>query len=59
MNIYCIFLDSPLTVFVMNASGKWTVKTVNALKGLDNTNTIDAFDLSSTADAVYEVVFVQ
>lgn len=53
-----VTLKSDVTVLVLS-SGKWAVKSVANLKGLDNTNIVDAYDLSSTPDAVYEVVFVQ
>ncbi len=53
-----VTLKSDVTVFVLS-SGKWAVKSVANLKGLDGTNVVDAYDLSTTADAVYEVVFVQ
>jgi len=50
-------LASDVTVFVMS-SGTWTVKSTAALKGLDATDTIEAFDLTSGGDNVYDVVFV-
>ncbi len=57
-NVDAFTLASDVTVFVAS-SGKWAVKSVANLKGLDATNVVDLFDLSSTPDAVYDVVFVQ
>jgi len=52
-------LASDVTVFVMT-KGAWAVKSVANLKGLDNTATaVEAFDLTSGGDNVYDVIFVQ
>jgi len=53
-------LASDVTVFVHNGTN-WTVKTVAALRGLNSTDytAVDAFDLTTGGDAVYDVIFVQ